>query len=284
MAQEGLAQPKKRAGYGWFRVFLVGLLLYLLSLIILVLTGNPNLFPTVLLIGNFLVPVTYVAFFYQHRSLSQLSVPTTAVTFLYGGLLGVLASGLLEPIFVRPMDPASVLIIGIIEEGAKIIGVIVITRRIQDLSEMDGLILGAAAGMGFAALESMGYTFTVFLLSGGSLTASVYITLLRGVLSPIGHGTWTAILSSVLFRERRDNRFRINGKVIGTFILVVVLHACWDGLPAIIIFFYPGANVAIVQAIIGGISLFVLWLRWREAKRLRMDYLLKITNQTIAQP
>jgi protease PrsW len=284
MTQEGITQPKKSRGYGWFRVFLVGAVLYLLSLIILVLTNNPNLFPTVLLIGNFLVPITYVAFFYQHRSLSQLSFPTTAVTFLYGGLLGVLASGLLEPIFVRPMDPASVLIIGIIEEGAKILGVIVITRRIRDLSEMDGLILGAAAGMGFAALESMGYTFTVFLLSGGSLTASVYITLLRGILSPIGHGTWTAILSSVLFRERRDNRFRINGKVIGTFILVAVLHACWDGLPAAIVFFYPGANVAIIQAIIGGISLFVLWLRWREAKRLRMDSLLNRTNETITQP
>ena len=29
---------------------------------VLVLTGNPNLFPTVFLVGNFLVPVSYVAF------------------------------------------------------------------------------------------------------------------------------------------------------------------------------------------------------------------------------
>ena len=31
------------------------------------LTGNPNLFPTVALLGNFLVPVSYVAFFYERR-------------------------------------------------------------------------------------------------------------------------------------------------------------------------------------------------------------------------
>ena len=135
---------------------------------------------------------------------------------------------------------------------------------------MDGLILGAAAGMGFAALESVGYTFTVFLLSRGSLTATVYITLLRGILSPVGHGTWTAILASVLFRERRDNHFRINGKVIGAFIGVALLHALWDGLPPIVAFFSPGVDVAIAQAIIGAVGLFILWRRYHEANRRRV--------------
>ncbi len=269
MIQETGIQKKSRRN-GWGKVFLTGLVLYIVSLVIMILTANPNLFPTVVLIGNFLVPVTYVAFFYERRDISQLTLPTTAYTFLYGGLLGVLAAALLEPIFVRPMDPSSVLMIGIIEEGAKILGVMVIARRMQDVSEMDGLILGAAAGMGFAALESMGYTFTVFLLSRGSLTATVFITLLRGILSPVGHGTWTAILASVLVRERRNNHFRINGKVIGAFIGVVLLHAIWDGLPPILAFFTPGGDVLIAQAIIGGIGLFILWRRWREANRRRV--------------
>ena len=72
-----------------------------------------------------------------------------------------------------------------------------------------GLILGAAAGMWFAALESMGYAFTAFLSSQGSLSATVNMTLLRGILAPIGHGTWTAILASVLFREGSAGHFRI---------------------------------------------------------------------------
>jgi protease PrsW len=268
MMQQETRNTKKTDRSGWRKVFLTGLVLYVLSLAIMIITGNPNLFPTVVLIGNFLVPVTYVAFFYERRDISQLTLPTTAYTFLYGGLLGVLAAALLEPIFVRPMDPSSVLMIGIIEEGAKILGVMVIARRMQDVSEMDGLILGAAAGMGFAALESVGYTFTVFLLSRGSLTATVYITLLRGILSPVGHGTWTAILASVLFRERRDNHFRINGKVIGAFIGVALLHALWDGLPPIVAVFSPGVDVAIAQAIIGAVGLFILWRHWRKAKQL----------------
>lgn len=262
------ARPKHKAGGAWVKVLLVGALLYVLSLVIMVLTSNPNLFPTVVMIGNFLMPIAYVAFFYERRHLSQLSLPTTALTFFYGGLLGVLASAILEPIFVRQIDPVSVMMIGLIEEGAKILGVYVIARSRQHDSEMDGLILGVAAGMGFAALESMGYAFTAFLQSNGSLSATVFTTLLRGILSPIGHGTWTAILASVLFRESVGRRFRINGKVIIAYLLVAFLHAAWDAVPTILSKLVSnGLEVLIGQSIIGAAGLFVLWLRWREARR-----------------
>ena len=57
----------------WLRVLLIGLLLYVVGIIVLVLTGNRNLFPTVVMVGNFLVPVTFVVFFYERRELSQLN-------------------------------------------------------------------------------------------------------------------------------------------------------------------------------------------------------------------
>jgi len=272
---------KEKRSNGWIKVFLGGLVLYFVCLFILILTGNPNLFPTVVLIGNFLVPVTYVAFFYERRYLSRLTLPTTASTFLYGGLLGILAAALLEPFFVRPLDPLAVLRIGIIEEGAKILGVMVIARRRSPYSEMDGLILGAAAGMGFAALESIGYAFTAFLLSGGSLTATVAITLLRGILSPFGHGTWTAILASVLFRESKGTHFRLNGNVILAFFGVALLHALWDGLPPIIAFLFGSRlDVFIAQLIIGCIGFFILWRRWRLAKRVQIEQLSNLEMST----
>lgn len=257
---------------GWLKVFLAGALFFLLSLVIMVVTGNPNLFPTVVLIGNFMVPVAYVAFFYERRHLSQLSMPVTAYLFLYGGLLGVLASSILEPIFIRHMDLLSVALVGLIEEGAKILGVILIASRWKHDSEMDGLILGAAAGMGFAALESMGYAFTAFMASQGSLSATVAITLMRGVLSPLGHGTWTAILASVLFRESRGKHFQINRKVIGAYLVVSLLHALWDAIPPIIgSFFSPGLDVLIAQTTLGVIGFVLLWMRWREAKQIQVD-------------
>jgi len=276
-------QPEKEKTNSWWQVLLTGIFLYFIAVFVLVLTGNPNLFPTVVMLGSFLVPVTYVTFFYERRHLSRLKMSTTILSFVYGGILGVLSASLLEPIFIRRLDFTSSFTVGLIEEFAKILGVILIARRLKHDSEMDGLILGAAAGMGFAALESTGYAFNAFLQSGGSLSATVGVTLLRGILSPIGHGTWTAILASVLFRESREGHFRINGKVIGAYLTVSVLHGLWDGLPAAIsVIFLPGLDVFVGQVIVASAGLFILWLRYREARRLQLEKLMEEQGQALS--
>ena len=256
----------------WRKVLLSGIGFYVIGLIALILTSNPNLFPTVVMIGSFLIPVTYVAFFYDRRYLSTITLPTIALAFVYGGLLGVFAASILEPLFIRRLDFLTAFGIGLIEEFVKILGVLVIARHRRHDAEMDGLILGAAAGMSFAALESNGYAFSAFLASGGSLSLTVGVTLLRGILSPLGHGTWTAILASVLFRESNNRRFQINLKVIGAYLLVSILHGLWDGLPGLIsAIVSSGLDVFIGQSIVGLTGLFILWLRWREAKRLQLE-------------
>ena len=213
-------------------------------------------------------------FFYDRRFLSRLTVPAIAQGFIYGGLFGVLAASLLEPLFIRRLDFTTAFGVGLIEEFVKVLGILVIARRLGHDVEMDGLLLGVAAGMGFASLESNGYAFSAFLRSGGSLTLTVLVTLLRGTLSPIGHGTWTAILISVLFRESRDGHFRINLKVIGAYLTVSILHGLWDGLPtAITMLFGEGFDVFVGQALVAMIGMFILWRRWREAKRLQMESL-----------
>ena len=264
----------------WWRVLLIGLLFYIASLIALVLTSNPVLFPTVVMIGSFMIPVTYVAFFYDRRHLSRLTVPAIAQGFIYGGLIGVLAASVLEPLFIRQLDFVTAFGVGLIEEFVKVLGILVIARRLGHDSEMDGLLLGVAAGMGFAALESNGYAFSAFLRSGGSLTITVFVTLLRGILSPIGHGTWTAILTSVLFRESKDGHYRINLKVIGAYLGVSILHGLWDGLPgAITTLFGQGLDVFAAQATVGIVGLFILWRRWREAKRLQLESLAMMESE-----
>ena len=87
------------------------------------------------------------------------------------GLLGVIAASILEPFFYSPVGSFSVLKVGFIEEFAKILGVLLITRNLRRDFEMDGLILGTAVGMGFAALESSVCAFTAFLMSNGNISA-----------------------------------------------------------------------------------------------------------------
>jgi RsiW-degrading membrane proteinase PrsW (M82 family) len=191
-----------------------------------------------------------------------------ASTFFYGGVLGVFAAALLEPIFIRRLTFETAFGVGLIEEFAKILGVVLVARHHRHDSEIDGVILGAAAGMGFAALESSGYVFTAFLTSGGNLTDVVLTTLLRGLLSPVGHGTWTAILASVLFREGAPDTFRIDGAVIGAYLTVVILHGLWDGLPPVVATLTgTGLDVLLAQGAIGAAGLAILWFRWQEAVR-----------------
>jgi RsiW-degrading membrane proteinase PrsW (M82 family) len=261
-------RPKTGA---WWHILLVGLLLFAISVVVFGITGNPNLFPTVALVGNFLVPVAYVAFFYERRHMSQVTLVSTAMAFFYGGVLGVFAAALLEPLFVQSLTFTSAFEVAAIEEFAKILGVILVARHHRHDSEIDGVILGGAAGMGFAALESSGYVFTAFVESRGSLSALVFVTLLRGLLAPVGHGTWTAILASVMFREGTRSRFRINAAVIGAYLTVVLLHGLWDGLPPVVDALTGSTLTVIVcEAAIGATSLIILWFRWREAVRRQM--------------
>ncbi|MEJ2599790.1 MAG: PrsW family glutamic-type intramembrane protease [Anaerolineales bacterium] len=262
-----IIKPEKHRAV-WWRILLSGIALDFAALVLLITTGNPNLFPTVVIVGNFLVPVVFVAFLYEKRRFSQLSLGQVALSFFYGGLLGVLAASFLEPLVVNTSSPASTLVVGLVEEFAKILGVYIIARHWKHDAEMDGLLLGAATGMGFAALESSGYAFTAFLITGGSVTTAVGVTLLRGLLAPVGHGVWTAILASVLFREAKGNRFHVNFKVLLAYLLVSLLHGLWDGLPAVVaIVFNPGIDVLVAQTSIALVGIVILWLRYREAVR-----------------
>ena len=169
-----------RQGRRWLRALLIGLFFFVVSAVILVWTGNPNLFPTVILIGNFLVPVVFVAFLYDHQHISLLSLDTVAVSFWIGGILGVLGAAVIESLVLpAPTNPTQGLslggafAVGLVEEGCKIVAVAFLARKIRHTSQMDGLLLGGAVGMGFAALESTGYAFTALLVSQGHISASL---------------------------------------------------------------------------------------------------------------
>jgi hypothetical protein len=91
------------------------------------------------------------------------------------------------------------------------------------------MILGATVGLGFAAFESAGYAMAAMITQQGlSLSALVSTELLRGLIAPVGHGVWTAILGGVLFSRSTRHHFLITGRVLATYLGVSVLHALWD--------------------------------------------------------
>jgi RsiW-degrading membrane proteinase PrsW (M82 family) len=217
-------------------MFLVGLGLWLGTVLVTFLTGNPNLIPTLVLLGSFLVPVTFVAWAFERRETGELTAGLVLSTFVTGGILGMLAASVLETYLLSP-SPWLFFGVGLIEEAAKLVALMVLTRHLHTKSTRDGMILGAAVGFGFAAFESAGYAFTaLFTVDGLSLMQVVQTELLRGLLAPVGHGLWTAIVGGVLFSASARNHFAVTGKLILAYLGVSALHGLWDSMHSIALY------------------------------------------------
>jgi RsiW-degrading membrane proteinase PrsW (M82 family) len=181
------------------------------------------------------------------------------------------------PVLLNPNQGLSLsggVAVGLIEELCKIVAVAFMARGMRHTAPMDGLLLGAAVGMGFAAFESTGYAFTAFVATNGHVVALIAETILRGVIAPFGHSIWTAILAAVLFRESRPHHFRITGLVIVTYLFVSLLHGFWDGLPrTIYLLVPPGFHILLVTLALSVIGIVVFAVIYRRA-----------TVQTISPP
>ena len=55
----------------------------------------------------------------------------------------------------------------------------------------------------------------------------------RGLLTPVGHGLWTAILGGVLFSLSTREHFLLSGRLLLAYVGVSILHALWDSMHAI---------------------------------------------------
>ena len=232
---EQRAAPR-RTSRTWLRIFLIGLVLWVATVVVTFLTGNPNLIPTLVLLGSFLVPVTFVAWAFERRGTGELTAGLVFSTFLTGGVLGVLGASVLESYLLHP-SPWLFFGVGLIEEAVKLAALMVLTRHLRTRSLRDGMILGAAVGFGFAAFESAGYAFTaLFTVDGLSIVQLVQTELIRGLLAPVGHGLWTAILGGVLFATSRHGRFTITGKLILAYLGVSILHGLWDSMHGIALY------------------------------------------------
>jgi len=262
-------------------MFLTGLLLWLGSVAVTALTSNTNMIPTVVLLGSFLVPTTGVIWYVDHYQSPELTGSLVARAFIVGGVLGVMAASILESLLIRP-GMAMFFGVGLIEEGAKLLALMFVSRGMTTRTIRDGIVLGAAVGFGFAALESSGYAFNALLVIengqpvGLSLSDLVVTELLRGILAPVGHGLWTGLLGGILFRELPHGGWRPTSRLVGAYVFVSVLHGLFDSAGGIAVVVAAvtgvspvaiGVGVIVVLSVVAFMVLFRLW--HSEAARAR---------------
>lgn len=236
--------PKVVRRWAWLGTFVIGVGLYLAVLAVLTATGNPNLFPTLILLGAMVVPLTFVTFADGRSGRWLIDGPTLGGCLLFGGVVGVAVAGLFEYKAMQRLGTLPMVGVGLIEEAAKLIVPVALvvffgTRYRKSIGS--GIVIGVAVGTGFAVLETMGYAFVALLQSGGNVGDAEQTLFIRGLLSPAGHAAWTGLACWGLWR------FVIspNGKhfvgFLGFYALAVALHTAWDGIGGLITYVVVGA-------------------------------------------
>ncbi|MCZ8516392.1 cyclic nucleotide-binding domain-containing protein [Paenibacillus filicis] len=222
-----------------------------------------------LLTGGLVGPVTFVSYV---RS-SQLLVFRPAylvIVFVSSAIVAVPLAWLLERTWlfdggVSELAFTSIkvpLTTAVIEETLKLLICVGLVRAKRTRFLMDALVFGAAAGMGFSALESVIYGWTH--LNPDSAWGMLAVLWVRSLLSPFGHGTWTAITAAGLWyamEGRADglarNRvwWRTPFRSAGLLLSAVVLHTLWNFQ------IWEGVWKVVAMIIVGSIGLLLLgWL------------------------
>jgi protease PrsW len=249
----------------WLWILVIGVALFVALDLALRSSGTTALLPALISVGAFTVPISLVVYFYGHVRDRDISRPLLTSCFVVGGALGLIAAGLIEFSTLKTLNFGALVAVGFIEETSKLIFPVWMYLLWRDRHEADGLLFGVAAGMGFAALETIGYGFMAFVQSHGSIGSVEQTLLVRGLLSPAGHVAWTGLVCSVLWRERQKaGRLVLNAAVIGAFLVAVLLHAAWDVVNT---FNLPSLFALVCMIVIAGMSLGLLLLRFREARR-----------------
>jgi len=188
---------------------------------------NINFLPGLITLGSFMVPFTILIFFWEMNAPQNISIYKIIKMLFVGGVISLVTAVFL---YDKIGNSSNVILIGIVEEVAKLIALLWFLRGDKYKYVLNGLLVGAAIGTGFAAFESAGYAFQMLMMGDLEL---MYTTIFwRGVLAPGGHIVWAALSGAALCMAKRERKFTLLSladiRFLRIFGIVVFLHILWD--------------------------------------------------------
>ncbi len=189
-------------------------------------------------IGSFLTPVALTVLFYEMNARKNIPLYTVMKAFLVGGLLSLFITIFVTGPLVCKFTDISYWgpsIAGITEETAKLLAVIVIAKGSRYHYILNGLLLGAAVGGGFAAFENFDY-ITRF-------SNPDFVLIFRNMLQILAcHSIWSGLTAGALWRVKGNRKLEMN--------------MFWD------MRFLRGFAVAVFSHMLWNSDLFIQWTLW----------------------
>lgn len=169
-------------------------------------------------------------------------LPLLMIAVLWGAAVAasiawIANSVMLELLYAVTGDEATALfttgtfVAPVVEETAKGLGLVLLlllARRVFN-GPLDGLVYGALIGGGFAFVENIGYYLDVP-EAGGTITDSVVVVVVRGVIGIFGHAIYTSLTGVIMGWVIR--RWGLWPGVLSFLVATwpgIALHACWNG-------------------------------------------------------
>lgn len=205
-------------------------------------------FLIVLLASAFTMPLVFMIVIRNTARHSREPWKFVLKSFVWGAVFSVIIAIIFSLIFIATLgqvgplneflarrfhDPNIVLLVlgavivaPIVEEAAKGLGVRAGRPEIQRL--IDGLVYGAAAGLGFSATENLFYGLGELLSpGGGGATASLAVIALRSFSSSLLHASSSAVLGYGLAKSWLTRR---TWAFVGYYLIAVTMHASFNVL------------------------------------------------------
>ena len=247
--------------------------------------------PNILVIGSFAVPLASAVLFFEMNIRKNVSLYQVIKLMFIGGVLSLVLTdflNLLRPQLISTFGLTKewhAAVAGPVEETAKLLAVVLLVRNAKYRYTLNGLLFGAAVGVGFAMFESAGYAMRAFLndfavnLGNGTLqlaresrltdemfhngvflqsikpamAAMNRVIFMRGVLAPIAHVAYSAIAVGALWRVKGGEPFSwaLLGKMrfLRLFACAVALHAFWNSPILDVKDGWPYMKIAIVAVV-----------------------------------
>lgn len=246
--------------------------LFLLTTLLAVFLKQPIWNYAALLMGAFVGPVSFVVYL-RNSQLLGFRPSKLIFVFLVSALVAIPIAWNLERIWLFFASAEASfsniripLAVALIEEFAKLLicGWMLWRKRYRFL--MDAIVFGAAAGMGFAAVETVLYGWTQFAYGSGNMLGVIWA---RALFSPFGHGTWTAIAAAGIWFGLIGTHRRVL-PAIGLPMISVTLHTLWNYDMT------TGYWHILVMILIGMFGLSVLYLLMRRGQLEEKQALVRI--------
>ena len=237
------------------RIFLMFLVVFAGLLVMILQFSNTNAIPGAMFIGALIVPFSLVIFFWETNIPRNISIFDVVSIFFIGGVMSLIFTLILYGyIYVGELNYTGAILVGIVEEVGKIVVAGHYVKKRNTSYILNGLLLGACVGAGFAVFETAGYAFSALLYGG--IPSMIDVLILRGALAIGGHTLWAAISTAglVIAQGERpfDRKMYLDPKFLKFLLLVIALHAVWD-MPITL-----GQSVHLVQWVLCAVAVVIV--------------------------